>query len=143
MFRFYFRNLRHQSSMVLRAPFCVKIQKGDYSRLVKEGRRLMYTGRDKWEGLRMLVSALSLAMTSPEADRLILDISRGFRRIGEHATSSYYEKMIYYFYPDSKVLGKRKWRIKRNNSYRFPVEYHGKMVKFKWKSIPDNETKSL
>lgn len=123
---FQFKNLRHQSSMILSAPFTVEIKKGDYDRLIKEGRRLL---KRKWtarEGLKMLLSALSMGQTEPGADRIILDIARGFRIIGDRANSEYYYKKLYYFYPESPYGKSLKKRILRQNRYRHPVNYPGK-----------------
>ncbi len=76
----------------------------------------------------MLLAALSMSLTDPEADKLVWQIARGFRRIGLTAESKYYFKKLYYFYPQSRYSRHVSWRIKRNNSYRYPVDYHGKKI---------------
>jgi len=124
--RFHFRNLRFQSSMVLHTPFTVEIKKGDYCRLIKRGKRLIKRKRTAREGLKMLLSALSMGLTGPEADTLLWNISRGFRIIKDYGNSEYYRKKLYYFYPQSKysrIIGKR---ISKFNSFRYPVDYYGK-----------------
>ncbi|MCP4132227.1 MAG: N-acetylmuramoyl-L-alanine amidase [bacterium] len=122
--RFRFKNLRHQTSMILNACFTVEIKKGDYRRLIRRGKRLLRTRRGSREGLKMLLAALSMGATDPEADQLITHIARGFRKIGERTTSQYYYDKRYFFYPDSKYNKTR--RGKTHRGYRYPVEYHGK-----------------
>ena len=128
--RFQFRNLRSQSSMILNAPFTVKIKKGDYKRLSREGRRLIGY-RSRWnitEGIKMLQSALSMDKTNPGADRLLYNIARGFYRTGNRAVSEYYYNKLFYFYPESRLVKWKRRQIYRNQKFRFPVDYYGKRV---------------
>ncbi|MCU0848749.1 MAG: N-acetylmuramoyl-L-alanine amidase [Spirochaetes bacterium] len=119
--RFQFRNLRGQSSMVLSAVFTLDPAAGDYADLVKNGRRLLAGGSS--EGLKMLLSAHSMAPTDPTADELICLISRGFRMIGEHAAADYHLKRLQYFFPDSP----RSKSLDRGGygGYRYPVDHYG------------------
>lgn len=127
--RFSFRNRNHNSSMVCSTGFTVEIKKGDYERLVKEGRRLVRTRRDVRRGLLMLLSALSMEQTGPEAPGLVKDIALGFRFMGLRAAAQYYEKSLNYFYPESDfVLTRRDEWVYKLNGYYHPVKYHGKIL---------------
>jgi N-acetylmuramoyl-L-alanine amidase len=126
--RFSFRNKKHQSSMIMSVPITVNIKKGDFKRLIKRGRYLLRSRYRRSEGLKMLLSAYSMDKTGPETDSLLLDISRGFRYLGDLANSRYYLKKLHYFYPQSKYAKKSGYWIYRNSSYRFPVDYYGKKV---------------
>ena len=86
--RFQFRKLRKQSSMILTAPFTVEIRAGDHDRLVKEGRRLIRSGRSAAEGLKMLLAALSMGPVDPGSEAIVRDIARGFTMIGDAASAS-------------------------------------------------------
>jgi hypothetical protein len=127
--RFSFKNQRHQSSMIYTSGFTIDIQKGDYKRLVNEGIRFLKYTKKRREGLKMLLSALSMATTDPDADRIIWNIARGFNMIGDRVNSDYYYAKLYNFYPQSKYAGKLESRFK---GYRFPVEYNGKLVNIKY-----------
>ena len=124
--RFSFRNLRYQSSMIMKAAFTVQIQKGDYDKLVKQGRRMIRHRRTAREGVKMLMAALSMGLTDPEAGRIVADISRGFRITGDRANAEYYLKKLAYFYSDSAPSSLARKRALRENGWRFPVDYHGK-----------------
>ncbi len=127
--RFSFKNQRQQSSMIYSCGFTIDIKKGDYKRLVTEGTRLLkYKGKYR-EGLKMLLSAFSMATTDPDADGLIWNIARGFNMIGDKVNSDYYYSKLYNFYPQSKYVSKLESRFR---GYRFPVEYNGKWIDIKY-----------
>lgn len=126
--RFSFRNKKRQSSMIMSVPVTVNIKKGDYKRLIKRGRYLLKTKYGRYEGLKMLLSAYSMDKTGPGSDLLFLDISRGFRSLGDPANSQYFLEKLSYFYPQSKYAQRMAYRIFRDSSYRFPVDYYGKKM---------------
>ena len=99
--RFSFKNAREQHSMIYRVGFTVDIKKGDYDRLVSDGLRLLKRRRSRKEGLKMLISALSMGLTDPDADRLLWNIAKGFYLIGDQKNSRYYYAKLYHFHPDS------------------------------------------
>ncbi len=121
--RFSFKNMLNQHSMVYRAPFTVAIRKGDYERLVKSGLRLVKRRRTVRKGLRMLLAALSMGLTDPNADELQWHIARGFSRIGDGQTSRYYYNRLHHFYPGSRYAE----RVRRFNE-RMAVEYLGRRL---------------
>lgn len=125
--RFQFRNLRNQSSMILTAPFSVEIRAGDRDCLAKEGRRLIRSGRSAADGLKMLLSALSMGPVDPGCEALVRDISRGFTMIGDAASASYYAKKLSLFYIDTTRVTPRKKFLMAGNE-RIPIEYLGKLV---------------
>ncbi|MFC1670105.1 N-acetylmuramoyl-L-alanine amidase [Spirochaetota bacterium] len=130
--RFQYKSLNHQDSMIYISSFTVKIGKGDYRRLVRRGLKLVRKRRTAKEGLRMLLSALSMGLTDPGADKLLWKIAWGFKLIGDHANSDYYLNRLYYFYPGSYYSGKLKKRIYKYRGHRYPVEYHGKKIEIKY-----------
>ncbi|MBN2160791.1 MAG: N-acetylmuramoyl-L-alanine amidase [Spirochaetes bacterium] len=132
--RFHFRNLRHQSSMILSAPFTVEAKEGDYDELVKNGRRLV---RRRWtakEGLKMLCAALSLGATGPESCGLVRDISLGFSLIGNRERAKYFSSAHSLFYADgcrapanaSDAMCRALYVAKEIS---LPVEYRGMQVR--------------
>lgn len=127
--RFSFRNSRNQHSMIYRAVFTVAIKRGDYDRLVVGGLGLLKKRRTRTEGLKMLLSALSMGLTDPKADRLLWNIARGFALIGDHENSRYYYARLYHFYPESRYVRRIQRSIK---DYRIPVEYLGKMLEINY-----------
>ncbi|MDY6935185.1 MAG: N-acetylmuramoyl-L-alanine amidase [Spirochaetota bacterium] len=126
--RFSFLNMRSQSSMIYRAGFIRGVRKGDYDMLVTSGTKSVKRWRSAKEGLRMLLSALSLGVTDPDADRIIWNIARGFKMIGDKTTADYYYAKLYHFYPQSRYSKRLSIRVK---GYRFPVEYLGKIIRIK------------
>lgn len=129
--RFTFSNRRGQPSMIYRTGFTIKIKKGDYGRLVSSGIKKV---RQRWsakDGLKMLMPALSMGVTDPNADRVIWNIAKGFTMIGDKANADYYYAKLYYFYPHSSYRDKVKWRF---SGYRYPVNYLGKLVDIKHES---------
>jgi len=121
--RFSFKNSLNQHSMIYRAPFTIAIQRGDYERLVKSGLRLVKRRRTVRKGLRMLLAALSMGLTDPNADELQWHIARGFSRIGDRQTAWYYYNRLYHFYPGSRYAE----RV-RSFGGRMTVEYLGKRL---------------
>lgn len=126
--RFYYKNSLNRSSMIFTAPFTVEIKQGDYSRLRNNGMLLIKERESAREGIKMLISALSMGLTDPGADKLIYEIANGFNLIGDRPNSMYYFEKIYYFHPESGYRERLKPEIYKYNSYRFPVEHHGKKV---------------
>ena len=122
--RFSFQNLRHQSSMILAAPFAVEISAGDRDRLVTGGRKLLASRRSAAEGLKMLLAALSMGPLDPGSDALVRDISRGFAMTGDAASASYYAAKLSLFYGDAA----RKNFFATGNAH-IPIEYLGKQVR--------------
>ncbi|MBN2039020.1 MAG: N-acetylmuramoyl-L-alanine amidase [Spirochaetes bacterium] len=126
--RFSFKNSRGQSSMIYITGFTLEIKKGDYDRLVSEGIRYLNSWRSRKEGLKMLLSAYSMSTTEPDAGRLLWNIARGFKLIGDTVNSEYYYAKLFYFYPQSRFSKKLSCKYK---GYRFPVEYNGKYTGIK------------
>ncbi len=127
--RFSFRNLRGQSSMILRAGFTVPIDRGDRDNLVARGKKLITKRKTAREGLNMLLAALSMSQTDPEAGKIISSIISGFKIIGDRGNAFYYEQKLVHFYPQSSEAKKITKRVLNNYSYRFPAEFYGKNVK--------------
>jgi len=128
LLRFSFRNLRHQSSMILKSSFTIDINKGDYNRLVKKGEKLIRRKRTAKEGLKMLLSALSMELTGPSAKGVLRNIIRGFRTMGLKSQADYYSNISRNFYPDIKS-GKTWVRdFRTDRGYRFTADYYGKSV---------------
>lgn len=115
--------------MIYRAVFTVAIKRGDYDRLVAEGLKLLKKRRTRIEGLKMLLSAYSMGLTDPKADRLLWNIARGFALIGEKESSRYYYARLYHFYPGSRYLKGIERSIK---GYRVPTEYLGKRLEINY-----------
>lgn len=136
-FKFQFKNLKYQNSMILSVPFSSEIKKGDYERLKISGRKLVYSGIDPREGLRMLLSALSLNQTGPEADLITYDIAHGFRITGDNASYKYYLSRLYHFYPGSVHDNKVRAAVLYEDSYRFHVDFHGKTAASEGNFRPD------
>lgn len=128
LLRFSFKNKRHQSSMILKVPFCVTIHQGDRDRLVKKGSRMVKTHKTAHEGLKMLMAALSMSMTDPDAGPILRDIIRGFTLIGEPGIANYFKQKLVRFYPQDKAGVPCRAEAERFSGYRFPVEFHGKAV---------------
>jgi len=120
--RFSFRNLRHQSSMIDYAMLHVPVQKGDYEKLVREGRVNIKNAASRRDGMFKLLSAYSMAKTDPGVQQLLADISRGFYNMGLDGTGKYYHDRLKYFYPGHSQQEDREY------SYRFPVDFYGKQV---------------
>ena len=133
LLRFHFKNLRHQSSMILKFPFTVTIHQGDYDRLIVRGCRMVKKWKTAREGLKMLLAALSMGQTDPDAVKIVDHIIQGFLMIGEPGIAGYFKKKLVFFYPQSPEGKKYKSHVMRSSSYRFPVEFHGKAVPFKIK----------
>ena len=125
--RINFRNQRSMSSPILNAGFTVEINKGDYDNLVSRGRRLILECCYVREGLKMLLSAYNMSPTDTSGRTLALEISNGFRLIGEHQSADYYLNRAKHFYPDTNF--KQELFHNTASGYRFPVEFHGKKMK--------------
>lgn len=125
--KFQFRNLREQSSMILTAPFTVEVRPGDRARLVSEGKKLVGTRRNAREGIKMLLSALSLGHADPENEKIIRDIARGFALIGDRASAEYYMNRLHMHYPPRRITGDHE-KISARNNHRLSIEYLGKQV---------------
>jgi N-acetylmuramoyl-L-alanine amidase len=136
--RFSFKNQRNQSSMVYTTGFTVEINKGDYDRLVSDGRKFLNNRIMQKEGLKMLLAAYSMVLTDPKADELIWNIAKGFYLIGEKTNAEYYYAKLYNFYPQSKYAKNLESRF---TGYRFPVEYNGKNLTIKYEPSLKNESK--
>ena len=54
--------------MIYTIPFTVEIKKGDWQFLKTNGAKLMNNKKTAKEGLKMLLSALSMGLTDPEDD---------------------------------------------------------------------------
>ena len=158
--RFSVRNSRGQSSMIQRAEFATTIRQGDFIRLSGEGERLL-SGKGRWiwrkkgrikrkilvadrsaprEGLRMLLAALSMARTDPGADRLLWNIARGFRMIGEHDRADHALARLFHYYPQSDSAAQIPQRIR---NYRFPLESTGRPVQIVHDTIHSREKTDL
>ncbi len=125
--KFQFRNLKMQSSMILTAPFTVEIRPGDYDLLVSEGKKLIIGRRNAREGLKMLLSALSLGHADPGSEKLIRDIARGFTCIGDSASAEYYTMKLRMLYPPQIIAGDHGKPFEKNN-FRILIDYLGKQV---------------
>jgi N-acetylmuramoyl-L-alanine amidase len=136
--RFYFKNQRNQSSMIYNAGFTLEIKKGDYDRLVSDGKKLINNKVMQKEGLKMLLSAYSMGLTDPGADELIWNIGRGFDLIGEKTNAEYYYAKLYNFYPQSRYVKNLESRFR---GYRFPVEYNGKNLEINYELSLKDESK--
>ncbi len=125
--RFSFSNTRGQSSMIYSLPFHVPVTTGEHDALVQEGTRLVSYYYTAHEGLKMLLAALSMTVTAPDADTLLWRIAQGFTLIGEPAAARYYYSKIFYFYPQSQYHA-----TLRGTAYdhRYPVEYLGRELPF-------------
>ncbi len=117
--------------MIYNAAFTVEIKKGDYSRLISEGEKLLKIPAKRTEALKMLLSALSMGLTDPDSGRVIWNIARGFELIGDRENSDYYYEVLYNFYPQSKYAKNCASRFK---GYRFPVNYNGKSINIKYEA---------
>ncbi|HPL17798.1 MAG TPA: N-acetylmuramoyl-L-alanine amidase [Spirochaetota bacterium] len=125
--KFQFRNLQEQSSMILTAPFTVEVRPGDYKRLVSEGKKLVSSRRSVREGIKMLLSALSLGHAEPGNEKIMLDIARGFARIGDRSSAEYYTNRFHLMYPSRTTTSDRE-NFSAQNNFRVPLEYLGKQV---------------
>ncbi len=125
--RFHFRNGCGNNSMVMYTGFTVKIEKGDYSRLIRRGRYLVNYRRNVRQGVLMLSAAHSMEQTGPGAERLYYDLYRGFRRLGLHCKARYYLDSLVHFYPQS-YSARRYRHLASGGKDRFPVKFHGKKV---------------
>jgi N-acetylmuramoyl-L-alanine amidase len=125
--RISFRNQRGMSSPILNAGFTVEINKGDFDYLVKRGRQLILECCYVREGLKMLLSAYYMSPSDPGSRNLALEISNGFRLIGEYQTAEYYLSKAKHFYPDTAL--RQELFHNTASGYRFPVEFHGKKMK--------------
>ncbi len=123
--RFSYTDPVGRKSSIFSASFTIPVKAGDFNRLVDKGTRLIKRRGTARAGLMMLLAALSLERTGPEADTLLWNIARGFERCGLSEQSRYYYAKLYHFYPDSRY---RKKIMKSISDYRFPVEFHGKDV---------------
>ena len=121
--RFSFRNLHHHSSMVMYASFTVAVEKGDYNRMIREGRRLVRGGWNVAEGLKMLQSAWSMQQTGPDASCIVRDMVTGFSKLGLHDMAEYYRDVLCSFYPGSPCV---RGYNQEKGSERFPVRFHGR-----------------
>jgi hypothetical protein len=134
--RFQFRNSREQSSMILTAPFAVELREGDYALLAAQGRKLVREGRNAREGLKMLLSALSLDQVDPCNEVIVRDIVRGFNMIGEHSMADYYHRKLSFFYEASGCFVMRD-RSRAGEDIIMPIEYVGKEVRVEETSCCD------
>ncbi len=129
--KFSFRNQLNQSSMVYTAGFTMEIKKGDYDALTADGIKYLANKTKRKEGLKMLLSALSMGITDPGSDKIIWHIAKGFDLIGDRVNSEYYFSRLYHFYPQSKLVKNLESGFR---GYRFPVEYNGKWIDIKYES---------
>jgi N-acetylmuramoyl-L-alanine amidase len=136
--KFSFKNQRSQSSMIFSAGFTVEIKKGDYDRLVSDGKKFLNTSAKQREGLKMLLAAYSMGITEPNAGEVIWNIAKGFNLIGDKVNSDYYYAKLYNFYPQSKYAKNLEGNFK---GYRFPVEYNGKNLNIKYEPSLKDESK--
>ncbi|MBN1533678.1 MAG: N-acetylmuramoyl-L-alanine amidase [Spirochaetes bacterium] len=127
-FRFCFRNLRGQSSMLHHALVSVPPVQGDYKRLLETGRRLSSGAATARNGLFMLLSASSLAPADPRGDEVLWLIAGAFSRIGERAMANHYRERVYYFYPQSRYGAAIAGSIMRERGLFFPADHYGKAV---------------
>jgi len=123
--RFSFENTLGQPSMVFRSTFFVIPEKNEYRSMMQRGQSLIRSSGGRVRGLRMLLGALSLGCTDPQADRLTWHIARGFAMHGMREEADYYYSRLHHFFPESKY---RKKVPKRLRTYRFPVDYRGRPV---------------
>ena len=93
--RFQFKNCNGQNSMIHTVPFAVEMRPDDYCRLITEGRKRVRTRDGCREGLRMLLSALSIEPCGPESRAIALDIARGFALIGDPVSAEYYRRLYF------------------------------------------------
>jgi N-acetylmuramoyl-L-alanine amidase len=128
--RFSFQNLRHQSSMILTAPFTVEIRAGDRDRLAAEGRKLLGSRRSAAEGLKMLLASLSTGPIDAGSDAIVRDISRGFAMTGDAASASYFAAKLSLFY-DSDARDESRKKLSAAIDTRLPIEYLGKQVRIR------------
>lgn len=126
--QFQCKNGNHQSSMVYTLPFTLEIHRGDFEKLIKEGRKRMRKASSRVEGLKMLSAALSLDPTGPKADALLFELAEGFRKYGDKAQAQYYRERLFYFYPQSRLREKIERSIRSTRGYHFPAAFHGKEV---------------
>jgi N-acetylmuramoyl-L-alanine amidase len=127
--RFSFRNLRNQSSMIQRAGFTASIKAGDRDQLVQKGTRLVQKNATAREGVAMLMSALSMSLTDPEAGKIVAAIVTGFNRMGDRANAFYHEQRLAHFYPQTPESKAISAGMIHRYGYRFPVEFHGKRTR--------------
>ena len=99
--RFSFRNRRAQHSMVYVALFSVRIGKGDYDRLVREGSVKVRSRGTAREGVLMLRAALSMNVTGPGAGEVLGTTARGFAVMGDVQAARYFRSRRAYFFPGS------------------------------------------
>ena len=93
--RFQFKNCNGQNSMIYTVPFTIEIRPDDYCRLITEGKKRIRTRNGYREGLRMLLSALSIEPCGPESRAVTLDIARGFALIGDPVSAEYYRRLSF------------------------------------------------
>jgi N-acetylmuramoyl-L-alanine amidase len=125
--RFSFANSRGQSSPVYTVPFHVPVKVGEHDALVAEGTRMTSYYYTAHEGLKMLLAALSMTVTAPDADTLLWRIAQGFALVGEPAASRYYYSKIFNFYPQSRYRGTLQGGA---YDHRYQVEYLGRELSF-------------
>ena len=117
-----FKNTNGQSSPMYYHVFHKTISKGDYERLVKAGTNLINSKNNVKKGTKMLLSALSMGTSDPNAKNLMLNIAEGFRLMGDLPAYEYYYQSANSFYPNSNT---------NNTGFGFPIKYYGTKIKLK------------
>ena len=115
-----FKNTSGQSSPLYYHTFRKSVSKGVYDRLVSDGMRLIKTRSNVKRGTKMLLSALSLGTSDPNAKNLMLNIAEGFRLMGDMHAHEYYYKSANSFFPDLDA---------NNTRFGFPIKYYGTKIK--------------
>jgi N-acetylmuramoyl-L-alanine amidase len=126
--RFRFRNLRGQSSMLQHGLVSVAPVKGDYQRLIENGRRLSALKGTARDGLFMLLSASSLGPTDPRVDEVLWRIAGAFSLIGNRAMANHYRERLYFFYPQSRYGAPIAGSVMRERGGFFPADHYGKQI---------------
>jgi N-acetylmuramoyl-L-alanine amidase len=131
--RFSFRNYHNNSSMVMKSGFIVAIGLGDFSRLWRRGRSLVYGRGDVTEGLRMICSAYSMEPAGPDTRAILRDMVYGFSRLGLHDRAAYYRQADRLFHHASRGLS---FISEGERESHFPVRFHGRDIPVKFGSNP-------
>jgi N-acetylmuramoyl-L-alanine amidase len=104
-FRVRYANMFSRQSPPYRFSVSVAVGRGEWSDLVRRGMSKVQGRRGSLEGLRMLLAALSLGRTDPDAPELMWHIARGFEKLGNEASAALYFAKLFQFYPESAQAG--------------------------------------
>ena len=115
-----FKNTSGQSSPIYNHLFRKSVSQGDYDMLVMNGMRLIQSKSNVKRGTKMLLAALSMGTSDPNAKNLMLHIAEGFRLMGDMCAHEYYYRSARDFYPTSNTNSTR---------FGFLTKFYGTKIK--------------